>query len=327
MSKILSTIAIAGVVALALVGCSSGTKGDANTASTACVATKAGDSSAKVKVSGKFGADPTVTFTTPLSSKSTERTVVSKGSGTLASSGSAVTVTYAVYNGTTGKQIDTTGFGAAKAQPLQLDEKSIIPGLYKAIACSPEGSRVTAVVPPTDGVSAANQTGLGLSATDSIVFVIDVVSAKKPVKTLSKANGAAQPAPTGYPTVKLGKDGAPTITVPKTDAPTKLEIADLKKGTGATVKEGASVTVNYTGVVWATGKVFDSSWTAGQPATFPTGGVIPGFGKALVGQKVGSQVIAIIPPADGYADKVPGNQTDITPTSTLVFVVDILATQ
>ena len=92
------------------------------------------------------------------------------------------------------------------------------------------------------------------------------------------------------------------------------------------MKAGDTVTVHYTGVVWATGKTFDSSWTRGTPASFATTGVIPGFGKALVGQKVGSQVIAVIPPADGYGAKVPPNQTDITPTSTLVFVVDILAT-
>lgn len=327
MSKLLSTIALAGVIALTLVGCSGTASTNGTAASTACVGTKAGDNSAKIKVTGKFGADPTVTFTTPLTSKTTERTVVTKGSGTVARSGSAVTLNYAVYNATTGKQIDTTGFGSANAQPLTLDEKSIIPGLYKAVACAPAGSRVDAVIPPVDAFGTAGSASLGISATDSIVFVIDVVTATKPIKALAKANGTSQPAPTGYPTVKLAKDGSPTITIPKTAPPTTLKIADLKKGTGATVKDGASVTVHYTGVVWETGKTFDSSWTRGTPATFTTSGVIPGFGKALVGQKVGSQVIAIIPPADGYAAAPPANQTDITATSTLVFVVDILATQ
>ncbi len=325
MSKLLSTIALASVVALTLVGCSATSNG--NAASTGCVAAKAGASSAKIKVTGKFGADPTVTFTTPLTSKTTERTVITDGSGTVAQSGSAVTINYSVYNGTTGKQIDTTGFGVSKAQPLTLDSKSIIPGLFKAVACSPAGSRVDAVIPPVDAFGTAGSASLGISATDSIVFVIDVVSATKPVKALAKANGADQPAPAGFPTVKLASNGSPTITIPKTDPPTALKIADLKKGTGATVKDGASVTVHYTGVVWQTGKTFDSSWTRGTPATFTTTGVIPGFSKALVGQKVGSQVITIIPPADGYGSSPPAGQTDITATSTLVFVIDILATQ
>jgi peptidylprolyl isomerase len=45
--------------------------------------------------------------------------------------------------------------------------------------------------------------------------------------------------------------------------------------------------------------------------------------KAVVGQPVGSQVIAIIPPAQGYGDAGAGS---IPPGATLVFVIDILGT-
>jgi FKBP-type peptidyl-prolyl cis-trans isomerase len=324
VSKLLSSIALAGVIALSLVACSSATNGDS--AANSCVATKAGASSDKVSVKGKFGVAPTVKFSTPLTAKATERTVDITGKGTVAQSGSAVTINYSVFNATTGKQIDTTGFGASKAQPLTLDKKNLIPGLYKAVACSTPGSRIAAVIPPVDAFGATGSASLGIGAKDSIVFVIDVVSAKKPVAVLTKANGAAQPAPKGLPTVTLASNGAPTITVPTTAPPTTLQIVDLKKGTGATVKAGASVTVHYTGVIWGTGKVFDSSWKTGTPATFTTTGVIPGFGKALVGQKVGSQVMAVIPPADGYGSAGQTN-AGISGTDTLVFVVDILATQ
>jgi FKBP-type peptidyl-prolyl cis-trans isomerase len=325
--KILTAITLAGVVALSLVACSTtGAHDGSTTASSTCVPTKAGTASDAVKVSGKFGTEPKVTFATPLTTTKTERTVDSKGSGTAALANSAVKINYSVYNATSGKQIDTTGFGKDKAQPLTLTSGSIIPGLYKTILCAPAGSRVSAVIPPADAFGTGGQPSLGIAATDSIVFVLDVVSATKPVKALAKANGVEQPAPKGYPTVKLGTDGAPTITVPKADAPTTLEIADLKKGSGATVKKGATVTVHYTGVIWATGKTFDSSWTGGQPATFTTDGVVPGFGAALVGQKVGSQVIAVIPPAQGYGATPPAG-SGISATDTLVFVIDILATQ
>jgi peptidylprolyl isomerase len=69
--------------------------------------------------------------------------------------------------------------------------------------------------------------------------------------------------------------------------------------------------------------MFDSSWSRGAPATFQTTGVVAGFKKALEGQKVGSQVIAIVPPADGYGAQGSG---EITATDTMVFVVDILKT-
>jgi peptidylprolyl isomerase len=81
--------------------------------------------------------------------------------------------------------------------------------------------------------------------------------------------------------------------------------------------------VHYSGFLWNEGTQFDSSWENGQPAEFEVaeGSLISGFVKALVGQKVGSQVVAIIPPSEGYGDQ--GNDS-IPANSTLVFVVDIL---
>ena len=53
------------------------------------------------------------------------------------------------------------------------------------------------------------------------------------------------------------------------------------------------------------------------------GKVIPGWDKGIVGQTVGSQLLLVIPPADGYG--TTGNsQAGISGTDTLVFVVDIL---
>jgi len=90
------------------------------------------------------------------------------------------------------------------------------------------------------------------------------------------------------------------------------------------VETGQTITVHYTGVLWDTGEVFDSSWESGSAASFPigTGGVIAGWDKGLVGRTVGSQLLLVIPPADGYADA--GSGSTIPPGATLVFVVDIL---
>jgi peptidylprolyl isomerase len=141
---------------------------------------------------------------------------------------------------------------------------------------------------------------------------------------LKRATGSAVAPVAGLPTVTLGKDGAPTITVPKGDPPAKLVAQPLIEGTGPAVKSGQKITVHYTGVLYETGKVFDSSWTKGQATTFPigTGGVIPGWDKSLVGRKVGSQMLLVIPPSDGYGDT--GSGDTIPPGATLVFVVDIL---
>jgi peptidylprolyl isomerase len=98
----------------------------------------------------------------------------------------------------------------------------------------------------------------------------------------------------------------------------------LIKGTGAAITAGQTVTVNYVGVLWATGKQFDSSWSR-TPTTFKIGlgQVIPGWDKVLVGNTVGSQVLMVIPPADAYGAAGAPN-AGISATDTLVFVVDLL---
>ena len=130
--------------------------------------------------------------------------------------------------------------------------------------------------------------------------------------------------PAGLPTVKLDDKGAPTITPVKTAAPTSLVVQPLIQGSGATVASGQSITVQYSGWLWD-GTAFDSSWTKGTPLSGLTIGqnqVIKGWDQGLVGQKVGSQVLLIIPPSLGYGATAQGT---IPANSTLVFVVDILA--
>jgi peptidylprolyl isomerase len=105
---------------------------------------------------------------------------------------------------------------------------------------------------------------------------------------------------------------------------TKLVVTPLVAGKGEPVKAGQTVTVNYVGVSYTTGKEFDASWGKGQPASFPigTGNVIPGWDQGLVGVKVGSRVQLDIPSDLAYGDQ-GGNDA----SGPLRFVVDVLAAQ
>lgn len=293
----------------------------ARTAGASCIDTPSGDASKSVKVSGDFGTAPEVTVDAPLTADTTERTVVTEGDGDEVGAGATANIALAAYNGKTGEAIAQLAYNADSPLPATLDDSALVPGVVRAVECTTVGSRVVAVVPAADGFAADQATQLGLGADDPIVIVVDVLS-----QVPTRADGVDQPAPDGFPTVTLADDGAPTITIPDAAPPTETKIANLKVGDGAEVTDGANVTVQYTGINWNTKKVFDSSWDKGaKPVSFQTSGVIPGFTKALVGQKVGSQVIAIIPPADGYGDK--GSGEDIGGTDTIVFVVDILGTQ
>ena len=143
------------------------------------------------------------------------------------------------------------------------------------------------------------------------------------------ASEEATPA-AGSAGAKVSREAAqrskPKIEVPKGQAPGKLEIRDLQKGTGATVKSGDAIAVNYSGVLYKNGKEFDSSFGK-QPFQFQLGAgmVIPGWDKGLEGAKVGARRQLIIPPEDAYGAQ--GSPPTIGPNEPLVFVIDVLAKQ
>lgn len=130
----------------------------------------------------------------------------------------------------------------------------------------------------------------------------------------------------GKPCVALADPlpaGAPDVPVPVGDPPGDLVTQDLVTGTGATVALGDSVTVNYIGVSCSTGKIFDSSYTRGTPATFTLaeGQLIEGWTSGLPGMQVGGRRLLVIPPSLGYGSTGQGS---IAPDETLVFVVDVV---
>lgn len=323
MRKLPALITVATVAALAVAGCSTSPSGGTTPSATASAltCTDPGTSSDAVTVTAGAGAEPTVTFASPLTAHATQRTVVTQGSGDAVRTGGAVAIAYVAYNAATGTKLNSGGYGAAAGLIVTVAEnQSVIPGILKGIACSNVGSRVAVVVPPADAFGKTGNSSLGVGATDNIVFVIDVKS-----KVPTRASGTNQTPKDGFPTVALADDGTPTVTVSKTSPPTSLQVEVLKKGDGAKVADGATVTVQYTGVIWASGAVFDQSWGKGGPTSFDLSKVVPGFAQGLSGQTVGSQVVIVIPPDLGYGSS--GNSTaGISGTDTVVFVADILAT-
>jgi hypothetical protein len=125
----------------------------------------------------------------------------------------------------------------------------------------------------------------------------------------------------GFASAIFQPNGAPAITVATDATPaTELGVADITVGTGAEAKAGDTLTVNYCGAGLGTQAVFDSSWTRGEPATFPLDGLIPGWQEGLPGMQVGGQRLLVIPSELGYGEQ--GTQ-GIPPNETLVFVVQL----
>ena len=115
---------------------------------------------------------------------------------------------------------------------------------------------------------------------------------------------------------------APRITVTAPFSVNQTQVQTLHAGDGQVVPATAKVSVCYMGVNGRDGSVFDSSYERGAPVDFPLTGVVPGFQKAIAGQKVGSTVGVAMTSADGYPNGQPS--AGIRPGDTLVFAIKIL---
>jgi FKBP-type peptidyl-prolyl cis-trans isomerase FklB len=106
-----------------------------------------------------------------------------------------------------------------------------------------------------------------------------------------------------------------------TTLPSGLQYEIITEGTGAKPTLRSSVTTHYHGTL-PSGKVFDSSYQRGQPATFPVNGVIAGWTEALQLMPEGSKWRLYIPSDLAYGKRGAGR--DIGPDSALVFDVELL---
>jgi len=308
----LAALSIAAVSALLLTGCAGSGGGAASGSPSAAAAADlcdaqvaSGAAADAVTVSGDAGVAPTLSFTAPLQIDKLQAKTIDKGTGTPVVAGDFISYAMTAYDAETGQKMGDIGYTPGQLLPAQISASS---PLGQVLGCGAPGERVVATFPASE--QGASQ-----------VYVVDLLSVVP-----SAAWGAAQAPVAGMPTVALGDNGAPTITLPGGNPPAATEIATLKKGDGTTVQSGDQVLVQYTGIRWSDGKTFDSTWDkGGVPTSFSTTGVVPGFRKALEGQTVGSQVLVVMTPADGYGEGEI-NANDLK-GETLVFVVDILGTQ
>ena len=255
----------------------------------------------QVEVTGEAGAVPELEYPMPLEITEPHVEVVWEGQGPEVVDGEPILVHYYAEAGEDGSVVGSTYAG--EPRPYFLSAEALGADIYDALSGRTVGSRVLQMVPAAQGQES------------STVAVFDLLP--------TRAAGEAVEPREGLPVVTLAEDGEPTVEVPAAEAPTELVVQPLVRGAGPQVTPGQVVTVQYAGVTWSTGTVFESTWTDGKlPAPFPigVGSVIEGWDLGLVEQTVGSQVLLVVPPELGYG----GTDKELA-AETLVFVVDILA--
>jgi FKBP-type peptidyl-prolyl cis-trans isomerase len=305
------------LAAAAVAGCSSSSSSSAASAS--------GSGAYKdVTVTGAFNKAPTVTIPKVKGSGTLYTKTVIQGTGAPLTSTEGLVANYVAYDWSGAKSTELGSSYTSGTKSIFAGQ--LLTGLEKALYGQKLGSRVLAVIPPTDAFGSSGNSSEGIKGTDTLVFVVDMGT------TFATTGVTGTQAATGnsavtVSTTKPGSTTGPTVKInSKATAPTKLQVKTLVKGTGAVVKKSDDIAVQYVGAIWRTDAVFQSSWTSGSPFTTEIGAgqVIPGWDTGLVGQTVGSRVLLVIPPADGYGSSGESS-VGIKGTDTLVFVVDILA--
>ena len=267
-----------------------------------------------VSIGGEFGEQPTFDVDSSLAVDSTQVETLSEGDGEVVQTGDSVTVNYVGIIAGSDQPFDSSW---DRGTPATFTLNSgvgggLLPGIVKALEGQRQGSRVVAAVPPADGFGEQGNPDVGIQSDSNLVFVFDIL--KPPEVNSTSLDDVTV-------TGKFGDE--PKVEFDPAMSVKETEVKVLSKGDGPTVKATDQVTVDYQGLNGRTGEEFDSSWTKGQPATFPLDGVVPGFKQAIEGQTVGSRILVAIPPDQGYGSA--GNPAaGIQGTDTLVFTIDII---
>jgi FKBP-type peptidyl-prolyl cis-trans isomerase len=318
MRRFLALIAVSLLASVVLAACGSSKPAPASTATSSTNAA----ANASVKVTGAFGAAPKVSIPKLKADNTLTVKTIIQGTGPVLTKTDALAANFVLYfwDGTSSSLKANT----YTSNPTVIGG-TMLPGLETALIGKKVGSRILAVIPPSQGYGSAGNSDLGITGTTTLVFVIDVIkaySASASASGTQVSNGGG-----GLPTVSAKPGSAPKVTIPASSPPSTLKVKTLIKGTGPKLTKGLYVIAQYIGYIWRTKKSFGSSWTSGTPFGFVMDAspeqVIPGWDDGLVGQTVGSRVMLVIPPKDGYGSS-GASQAGIKGTDTLVFVVDII---
>jgi peptidylprolyl isomerase len=273
-------------------------------------------------------------FPTPLVVKKPEVSVVKVGDGDLISDGQQVDVSLSIYYGKTGE--DLAGHVQSGRIAAGLDKQAI----SEALVCAHVGDRLALVTTTAEAYGKGAGAGGNLADDDTLVMVIDVTAAY-----LGKADGFNQLPQDGMPVVVTAVDGTPAIAVNFVSKPKTNRIETVKAGTGAKIRKDDTVVIQLRAWVWPTdgddpAEILQansngqpsplSTWGAHQAAAVTLGAdsiLPPGVSKGVVGAKVGSQLLVVVPPGKDHYATVPSSLAGLTADDTMIWVVDILGIQ
>ncbi len=296
--------------------------------STAACGDDSGSDSAQMKngvpaisKGAKFGETPTLSQGKGEPPKDLKVETLSEGDGPALKKGDIAQVNYLgqVWDG---KEPFDASFGKGKPFDVTIGAGMVIKGWDQGLEGQKVGSRVELVIPPALGYGEQGS-GDKIKPNATLVFVVDIVKGTS-VPASATGKEVAQENK-DLPKVGTNTDGKEVaVTVPKDTAePAKLVSNYVLEGDGAVVKDTDNVVVKFNGKTWKDDKTFESTYTTDTTVTWPMEQLsVKGLKEGLLGKKVGSRILLVIPPDLAFGDKEQGT---IPAKSTLVFSLDILA--
>lgn len=250
------------------------------------------------------------------------------GRGRAAHTGDVAVVRYTAKVWRTGKALPGSYDKGARPQVFAVGRGATLPALDRAVQGQRAGSRVLVVAPPAAAYGTTGSAQLHVTGKDTVVFAVDILNV---VGAQDLVPGEQHSVPDALPAVRMNKgDGTATLTVPDQAAPKGLTVKALVDGRGPVVKAGQTLVLQHSSAAWddARGKdeadLFLSSHADGGPlaVVIGRGNVIAGWDRTLVGRRVGSRVLAVIPAKLAYGAHPPKG---LAPGATVISVFDILA--
>jgi peptidylprolyl isomerase len=276
-----------------------------------------------IKVTGAFDAKPTVTFPASQPPKQLIEQTLIAGTGAPVASGDTVITNYVgeVWPTEVGSQpkVFDSSFSRGAPSGFVIGAGALIPGFDKTLVGKQLGTRMLLSIPPADGYGPSGNSQAGISGTDTLVFVVDLLADYKPNASAPGAADSQVPS-TGWPKITNTPGRQPVITsVAGVKAPTSPTSKLLVKGSGAKIDPGKTLVLQLVQTDIATGKQSQSSWGK-QPQLVRAQNVLS-VATALTGQNIGARAVALLPATSAQPASATAPAQPATPAQVLIIDV------
>jgi peptidylprolyl isomerase len=277
-----------------------------------------------ITVTGAFDTKPTVTFPPSGPPKQLIEQTLIAGSGTPVASGDTVITNYLgeIWPTKIGAQPKVFDSSFARGSPtgLVIGTGAVIPGFDKTLVGKRLGTRMLLSIPPADGYGVSGNSQAGISGTDTLVFVVDLLADYKPDASAPGVVDNQLPA-TGWPKITNIPGRQPQVTsVAGMTAPNSPTSKLLVKGSGPKIDPTKTLVLQLVQTDIATGKQTQSSWGK-QPQLVGAQNVLS-IATALTGQNVGARAIVLVPATPAQpATATAAAQPAVSPQILIIDVV------